>query len=73
MMAARVANGPAVAVAAAADASGRSAAMLIASMMPTAHMIIRRGSRDDDILADSLVFLGAISCMVPPPGEFTAG
>ena len=34
-------------------------------MMPAARVVMRRGSRDDMILADPLVFLGAISCILP--------
>ena len=66
MIAARVANGLAVAAAAAAEASGASAAAMAGRTMPAAHMIMRRGSRRDVILADSLVFLGVVSCMFPP-------
>ena len=66
MIAARVANGLAVAAAAAAEASGRSAAAMIGRTMPAAHMVMRRGSRRDVILADSFVFLDVMSCMLPP-------
>jgi hypothetical protein len=66
MIAARVANGPAVALAAAAEASGRSAAAMTATRAPAAHMPIRRGSRVDVILADSLVLLDVMSRIFPP-------
>jgi len=73
MIAARVANGPAVALAAATEASGRSAAAVTATTMPAAQMARRRGSRDDVILADLLVFLGVMSCVIPPCiGKFPA-
>ena len=65
MIAARVANGPTVALAAAAEASGRSAAATAARTMPAAQMARRRGSSGDVILTDSLVFLGVMSCVIP--------
>lgn len=66
MIAARVANDPAVALAAAAEASGPSATAMTATMTPAAHMAARRKSRDDVILADSLLLLDVVSRVLPP-------
>ena len=57
MIAARVANGPAVAHAVAAVPSGRSVPARAARTPPNAHTVTRTGSRDDVILAVSLVSL----------------
>ncbi len=63
MIAATVANGPTSASAAAADACGRRPAATAARVTPAAHRPPRRTSRDDVILADSLVTLAV---MKPP-------
>lgn len=66
MMAATVANGRTVASAAATQAAGRSAAVMIARLMPTAHMARRRESRGDVIVADLVDSLTVMIRVTPP-------
>ena len=65
MIAARVANGLAVAAAAAAEAAGRSAAAMTTRTTPAAHTITKSGSRNDTILAYSLEFLDVLNRSLP--------
>jgi hypothetical protein len=66
MIAARVANGPAVARAAAAHVPGPSTAAMTSRTTPVAHMIVRRGSLDDAILSDLQMAWRVVSGMMPP-------
>ena len=65
MIAARVANGPSVALAAGSRAAGRQQAAAAVRMTAAVHSTTGSRSRGDVILADRPGLLGVTVCMLP--------